>query len=252
MVTLPDCFMEHVIVELRIVKNSNATMKHHIESPAKNKKEAEKTEEIAVLPKTDQLESMPIMALQKLKKDIEHLKTYQEYRKQKVNFETLDNLENEIDKLSFGKEKLDNVPMAKNILHAHIENVKRGTNDYYQKIEGLGPLAEMQKERLDETDFQDWLHKQDKHRGQIHDVLIESLKILTRFCVNQNENLKVKTLFSLTGVAFPQDKLFSAAELNDRNFVGDWAFRAEKGRRIKEIHDQIEKQILNTQEKKPE
>lgn len=198
-----------------------------------------------MLPEIDAIKSTPLAELKKQKKYIEHLKEYQEYKEEKVNFEMLDHLSEEIDKLPIDKEKRANTASAKDILSAHIENVKKAVQSYYQKIESLETLMKIQRERLDEEDFEDWLHEQDKHRGQIHDVLIDSLKILTRFCVNQNEHLKVKTLFSLTGKSFPQNKFFSTSELNDRNFIGDWAFRVEKGRRMKEAHDQIEKQIVS-------
>jgi hypothetical protein len=226
-------------------------MKNNIESYTNNKKEEEKPEEDIVLSEAGQIESIPIAELRKLKNDIEQCKEYTEYKDQKVNFETLDNLLNEIDMLPLDEDKLDNIPVAKRILSEHIENVKRLTNDYYQKIESIEHTAKIQKERLDEEAFKDWLHKQDTHRRQIHEALIDSLKIITRFCVNKNKDFKIKTLFSLTGSAFPQNKLFSATELNDRNYVRDWAFRVEKGRPLKELHDHIEKQI-NEMEKKPE
>lgn len=197
------------------------------------------------MPEKSAIESLPIAALEQLKKEIERSKEYQEYQRQKVNFEILDRLLEEIAALPIDTEKREAVQTAKDILSTHVENVKKAVQSYYQKIESLETLVKMQRERLDEEDFEDWLHEQDKHRGQIHDVLIDSLKILTRFCVNQNEHLKVKTLLSLTGKSFPQNKLFSASELNDRNFIGDWAFRVEKGRRMKEAHDQIERQIIN-------
>lgn len=218
--------------------------------PKKN--HTEKPEEAIVLPKIDAIKSTPLTELKKQKKYIERLKEYQEYQAEKVNFETLDHLPEEINQLPVDKEKQGNIASAKDILSEHIKNVKTAANNYYQKIESAEALGKIQKERLDETDFEDWLHTQDKHRGQIHDALIDSLKILTRFCVNQNEHLKVKTLFSMIGAVFHQNKLFSASELNDRGFVGDWAFRVEKGRKMKEIHDLIEKQITEEKRKKPE
>lgn len=224
----------------------------HITFDRPKKNRAEKPKKDIVLPEIDAIKSTPLTELKKQKKYIEHLKEYQEYRGEKVNFETLDRLSEEIDALHIDKEKLGNIQTAKEILSEHIKNAKTAANNYYQKIESTEALGKIQKERLDETDFEDWLHAQDTHRGQIHNTLIDSLKILTRFCVNQNEHLKVKTLFSMTGAAFPQNKLFSAAELNDRDFVGDWAFRVEKGRKMKEIHDLIEKQITDWERKKPE
>ncbi|MBI5005397.1 MAG: DUF3232 domain-containing protein [Candidatus Lloydbacteria bacterium] len=224
----------------------------HIKFNHPKKSREEKPEEVIVLPEIDAIKSTPLTELKKQKKYIEHLKEYQEYQGEKVNLEMLDRLPKEIDELHIDKERRGSIQATKDILSAHIENIKTTANNYYQKIESTETLGKIQKERLEETDFEDWLHAQDKHRGQIHDALIDSLKILTRFCVNQNEHLKVQTLFSLTGAAFPQNKLFSAAELNDRGFVGDWAFRVEKGRKMKEIHDLIEKQITEEGRKKPE
>lgn len=224
----------------------------HIKFNHSKKNHEKNPEEPVMLPEKSTIESLPFATRQQLKKEIERSKEYQEYQQQKVNFETLDRLLEEAAMFPVNVEKQEASQTAKEILSAHIENVKKAVHSYYQKIEGLETLMKIQRERLDEEDFENWLHEQDRHRGQIHDVLIDSLKILTRFCVNQNEHLKVKTLFSLTGKSFPQNKFFSAAELNDRNFIGDWAFRVEKGRRMKEVHDQIEKQIVTEKIKKPE
>lgn len=226
-----------------MTENINSFPKKNSEKE-KNPEEEMSREEVS---KNTSFESLSLAELQETLRNVEDSDEYKEYHTQRVTLETLDRLPDEVATLFTdpSSEDIKNIQAAKDALVVYIENVKQSVNNYYGIIERLSISAPLWKFKLSDDEFVKKMKERDSARTSAHEVLIGNLKALTRFCVNQNKDLKVKTLFSMTRKAFPHTRLFSSFELNDRNYVGDWAFRVVQGEKFEEMHRIIDREIAN-------
>ena len=162
--------------------------------------------------------------LKRAKEAIESLPDYASYKNQRINFETFDSLLDDFDRQAGTVDDKETKGLRVG-LEELVHDAKGDIGRYYNEVNAMDRLR-IQKFRMSDEEYYRLLSDKDKTRRATHNALVSDLAALSRLC---GEKLPEH------GVQIPSNKFFSEPDLLDREKIGDWAYKTEKGSRLVDI-----------------
>ncbi|RJQ14367.1 DUF3232 domain-containing protein [Candidatus Parcubacteria bacterium] len=183
-------------------------------------------------------ETMPRGHLSSLREHILHLPEYENYKNQPIKLENFDSVLEEFWKHVGQSPKPEEVKTGE-VLDSLVKGIRGGVSDYYKSLLSLQRVGK--KEFLvDREAYKEETQYRDQRRKIVHDALISDLKAFHRYCY--------QVLPKKFGISVATENFFKGPELNNRDFIGNWAFETEQGRRLEDAVRVIDSKLSGKKE----
>lgn len=161
--------------------------------------------------------------------ELEDLPEYKAYKSQRISLETFDGILNRVEGGGDGGNDDERNKFLEQLRKVYTD-IKKSIQQYYDVILEQQTYKIKSQDSENIKNYQSEVESLDRRRRQIHNVLMDNLRIFTRLC-----NTKGKQL----GIEISENELFGYLDLQDdnRSVIGSWAFNTEQGRRIQEVID---------------
>ncbi|TSC91956.1 MAG: hypothetical protein CEN90_71 [Parcubacteria group bacterium Licking1014_17] len=183
-------------------------------------------------------EKETVEQLEKTKEAILNDPNYQKYKKGKIDIPTLKSLSKDYEDLISDNSNLDKEKIIRfrSTLGSLINDIIKNAESYADILISIEEFKNTATYfHLDDWGKAEWLGNKEKTRKNTHNSLLSSLAGLTRFC----RIVLPKEL----NIHFSDNKFFTRSELENRDYIGSWAFYLVRGHILEQKLEEIEKEL---------
>jgi len=173
-----------------------------------------------------EVEKMSLRELENLKFEVEEMPAYQNYLRERVNFEKMDEILERFDSETQGRENESEVKNTREHIEREATNIKQAITRCYESYTATRGL-QIQQFRESKEAYMEELEQRGTSQHIAHNALMDIILSFTIFCNEKQRDLGIAVI--------NQTNWFTNEQLHNRDYIREWAISTEEGKRIAEV-----------------
>jgi hypothetical protein len=182
-------------------------------------------------------DELPIEELHRLDQEVDQVPEIQDYKRRKVQIDTMYGFADTAASIGVEKNNEKAVAAAEQIRRL-TDDVMESVERYLGKIQYIAMQSEMQKFRMEQDEYIQYVTKLDRERSVAHSALMSNVQILSRYLFQGfPKNLSPQDASRWTSTV--EKSWFTIDQIKNRDYIEGWAVETYSYSLAKKIHEAV-------------